>query len=345
MVGFTRRKRSDARNIVDCKWVSKWKNELVPDGTTRRIIRARLTIRGLKDLDKAELIRYAGTSQRYSQRLLVSEAANRGWPIASTDISKAFLQGVTYEELAKMTGEPLRDVSFYLPPTSVAMLKQLPGFEDFNPAREVLWCVKPGRETCNLMPTKTDAELLTFHRDGNLMAILAIHVDDLKLIGEKSIIMEIVGHLQRTFGELIVQWHTFTNCGIRHIQDPETMEISLDQFEYIAALKQLPSSSAPAGAAGLDTVVELDVFELFRSSRGAVAYTLLTRADVSVYVVYLQRLSEKNTTWRHIKMLNTVIKRLQTHLVKLTYRKLGPETYFLCFLMPLSRRRKPLDVH
>ena len=65
---FTRRKRSDARNIVDCKWVIKWKHELLPDGTTRRIIRARLTIRGFKDLDKAELIRYAGTSQRYSQR-------------------------------------------------------------------------------------------------------------------------------------------------------------------------------------------------------------------------------------------------------------------------------------
>ena len=106
------------------------------------------------------------------------------------------------------------------------------------------------------MPTKTDAELLTFHRDGNLLAILAIHVDDLKLTGEKSTIMEIVGHLQRTFGELIVQWHTFTNCGIRHIQDPETMEISSEQCEYIAALKQLPSPSAPAGAAGLDTVVE-----------------------------------------------------------------------------------------
>ena len=109
------------------------------------------------------------------------------------------------------------------------------------------------------------------------------------------------------------------------------MEISLDQFEYIAALKPMSSSAAPAGAAGLETVVSLEEFEQFRSSRGAVGYTLLTRADVSVYVVYLQRLSEKNTTWRHVKMLNTVIKRLQSKPVKLEYRKLGPETYFLVF--------------
>jgi Reverse transcriptase (RNA-dependent DNA polymerase). len=92
---FCREKKATARNIVDCKWVIKWKHEVLPDGSTRRIIRARLTIRGFKDIDAAGLERYAGTSQRYSQRLLVREAANRKWPIVSTDISKAFLQGVT----------------------------------------------------------------------------------------------------------------------------------------------------------------------------------------------------------------------------------------------------------
>lgn len=89
---FERRDRATARNIVDCKWVIKWKHEVLPDGKTRRIIRARLTIRGFKDQDAQDLIRYAGTSQCYSQRMLVSEAANRRWNIVSTDISKAFLQ-------------------------------------------------------------------------------------------------------------------------------------------------------------------------------------------------------------------------------------------------------------
>jgi hypothetical protein len=34
--------------------------------------------------------------------------------ICTTDISKAFLQGVTYKELAEATGEPLREVHFYV---------------------------------------------------------------------------------------------------------------------------------------------------------------------------------------------------------------------------------------
>ena len=75
---------------------------------------------------------------------MLSEAVCRGWDICTTDISKAFLQGVTYEELADMTGGPIREVSFELPPGSLHMLKQMEGFSDFNPVTEVLHCDKPG---------------------------------------------------------------------------------------------------------------------------------------------------------------------------------------------------------
>jgi len=342
---FRRRLRKTARNIVDCKWVIKWKIELLPDGTTRRIIRARLTIRGFKDIDAADLTRYAGTSQRYSQRLLVSEAANRKWPIVSTDISKAFLQGVTYAELAKMTGEPLRDVCFYLPPSTVSALKQLPGYYDFDPATEVLHCNKPGtgsvdaprafhlklstvtRQQCLLCPTKTDGELLILHQQGKLIAVLAIHVDDLKITGEQATIDYIVGKLQEVFGALILQRHRFTNCGVRHIQNTTTMEITLDQIEYIAALKQLQHPSIKGAAA--TSIVPSDLFEQFMSLRGAVAYTLLTRTDVSVYVVYLQRQQAETTTYHHVKMLNMVVIRLQTHAERIHFGYLGHETCFL----------------
>jgi len=47
-------------------------------GQTRRVIRARLTIRGFKDMDAKGLETYAGTSQRYSQRIVASEAVCLG---------------------------------------------------------------------------------------------------------------------------------------------------------------------------------------------------------------------------------------------------------------------------
>ena len=85
----------------------KWKLELLLDLTHRRVIRARLTVRGFKDQDSVGLASYAGTSARYSQRVVCSEAAIRQWDICTTDVSKAFLQGVTYAELAELIGEPL----------------------------------------------------------------------------------------------------------------------------------------------------------------------------------------------------------------------------------------------
>ena len=168
----------------------------------------------------------------------------------STDISKAFLQGVTYQELAEMTGEPLRDVCFYLPPSSISVLQQLPGYTDFDPAKEVLRCVKPGtgsvdaprafhlklqkvtRNECNLQPTLVDPELLILHKNEKLAAVMAIHVDDLKIAAPKETIEEIVKHLERNFGKLILQWHNFTNCGIRHRQDPQTFAVMMDCLLY-----------------------------------------------------------------------------------------------------------------
>ncbi len=83
----------------------------------------------------------------------------RRWDIANTDISNAFLQGITYKELAEMTGEPLREVNFFLLAYCIPFLRKIPGYENFNPATEVLHCDKPGT-VCN------DAPRCFFHEAG-----------------------------------------------------------------------------------------------------------------------------------------------------------------------------------
>ena len=88
-------------------------------------------------MDARRLDNYFDTSQRYSQRVLVSVAVQNTWDICPTDISTAFLQGVTYKELAEATVEPLREVNFVLPAYCVAVLRKIPGYEDFDPATEV----------------------------------------------------------------------------------------------------------------------------------------------------------------------------------------------------------------
>ena len=71
-----------AENIIDCRWVTKWKHEVASvsvagaskqsgaSTVSKRVIRCRLTVRGFTDRDAQNLDSYAGTSQRYSQRLV-----------------------------------------------------------------------------------------------------------------------------------------------------------------------------------------------------------------------------------------------------------------------------------
>ena len=66
----------------------------------------------IKDREADQILTFAGTSSRTSQKLLVSEAVVRGWPTVTLDVRKAFLKGVTYKQLAEATGEPEREVNF-----------------------------------------------------------------------------------------------------------------------------------------------------------------------------------------------------------------------------------------
>ena len=57
---------------------------------------------------------YSRTAKRLSQKLVASDAAARGWAMAAIDIRKAFLKGVSYDELSQETGETRREVNFEL---------------------------------------------------------------------------------------------------------------------------------------------------------------------------------------------------------------------------------------
>ena len=359
---FSRRNRAKARNIIDCRWVIKWKHEVavvsVADAskqsgastTSKRVIRCRLTVRGFKDRDAQNLDSYAGTSQRYSQRLVCSEAAHRGWPICTTDISKAFLQGVTYEELSSLTGEPIREVNFYLPGNCVSILKQVPGFEDFDEHTEVLHCDKPGtglvdaprafslklsqvtKNKCRMIPSSVDGELvLKFEPSNNgigtLVCLMAKHVDDLKLTGKKKVIEWVLQQIQEVFGELKIEWYSFTNCGLRHIQDPTTFLITLDQEEYIKNMK--PIIHQDIKGLSSDTECSVEIIQLFMSLLGAVAYALMTRIDVAVFVCAMQRVTHKPKII-HVKRLNAVLRWMQANPKRLTFRPATGPSHLRC---------------
>jgi hypothetical protein len=141
------------------------------------------------------------------------------------------------------------------------------------------------------------------------------------MTSEKAIIIWILQLIHKVFGETRLEWDNFTNCGIRHIRDPDG-NVTLDQIEYINAIQpvvhtdlQTLSSEADASAA---------LIELFMSIVGAAAFGLLTRFDAAIFICALQRMTSRPKVI-HLKRINAVVRWMKANPVKLMYRpmKLG----------------------
>ena len=321
---FKRRPRAEAPCVIDVRWVFKWK--FVKEV---RKIRARLCLRGFKESGSDDQSNYSATATRFSQRALVSECVLRGWVLASSDVPKAFLQGVSYDELAQATNRPKRDVSFDLTGEALHCLRQMPEFKGFDPRHEVLHCLKPGTgcrdapkcfslklrkatSEYGFVSSTVDPELELLFKAGELQMAILKHVDDLKMVGPKGEIIKFVDYLSGIFGKLDIEFHKFTFCGVAHEQHDDG-SVSLDQTKFLAACK-------PMIAPKLAPTEELpeDIRRHFLSLLMTIAYSLITRPDIAVFVTALQRESHK-ALYVHVTRINTLLKWAQANPRKITY--------------------------
>ncbi len=114
--------------------------------------------------------------------------------------------------------------------------------------------------------------------------------------------MYILAELQKVFGELKVEWHTFTKCGVCHIQCHMIHEITLDQTAYAINLRSIAHPQLH-GARPEDECCPA-LHQLYMSLLGAVAYLSHTRLDVAVFLCAIQRYGHKPQT-QHVKKLNS----------------------------------------
>ena len=128
-----------ANNIIDERYIYTWK---IIDGKLQ--IKGRLTLRGFKDVEQ-QIETFAGTASRAGQRLInFVVAQNPEWVFFSYDVSQAFAKGLTFEQYARLTGNPLRKVQLELKsPEDIALFRTLPGWSDFDPKTEVISLLKP----------------------------------------------------------------------------------------------------------------------------------------------------------------------------------------------------------
>ena len=345
---WSRAKVQNANNVLKSKWVLKWKAQ--SDGTKK--IKARLVAQGF--LDRQQTQTFAGTSTRWSQRLLISTAVNRGWRLVSADVSEAFLRGLTFKELEE-SGEQHREVAITLPPGGDHILKSHPGYSDFNAANEVLILHKPGfglkdaprlwllalrrvLSQIGVLPTEMDNQLFVKHTGGKLQLVLTVHVDDLKLTGEPDMVRQALQTLEGKFDSLKVENGSFVHLGLRHTTlDDGTVEIT--QAHYISELRLIPEEALRA--ADPESVLDEAYKGYFVSLLGGAAWCTQTRPDVCVYISALQRrLNEPRVC--DVYDLNRAVKYMQVKPQKLVFRKF-PEPHYLLVISDSAYKGEDQD--
>ena len=320
--------RHEAQNILTSRWLFKWK---MIDGV--RTVKARLCVHGFKDSGLADLQTYASTTTRWGQRLINSIAAQKQWRIITADVSTAFLRGLTFDQLADVTGEPLREVSFVPPKGSEEHFKKLcPQYDQYKHVLRMYKAIfgladapRAWRKRLHQILTKLGARALRvdgaiyiwFH-DNVLAGITSAHVDDLKITGNDKFLEWVIAAVEQVVGKLKIQRGTFEHCGIIHVQHDDC-SVSISQDHYAKNLN--PISTTTFDLTKEDTVLAKEFHELYMSLLGGLSWLTQTRSDVAIYICALQR-AAKAPQLKHLLRLNKVTKWVKRKPFMIIYRKL-----------------------
>ena len=325
--------KSKAVNVLKSKWVLKWKI-MDKDGVKQRRIKSRLVAQGFQD--RQDTPNYAGTTTRWGQRLLIIFSVQFGWPLWSADISEAFLRGLTFEELQHENQGVLRQVEISLPPGGEYLIRTLPGYEDFCAEREVLFLRKPGfglkdaprlwllalkRALTDLgaVPTNVDPQLYAIHNEGKLKLLMSVHVDDIKLCGETSLMEQTIRKLESHFDALKLEKENFLHLGLQHTT-LEDGSVSVSQTHYINELREIPEDKLK-----LQDKQELadDEFkQYYMSLLGGLAWCVQTRIDVAIFIGASQR-KLQNPSVEDILNLNRVLRYVKAKPLAMNFKQMN----------------------
>ena len=200
---------------ISCTWVL-WVKEH-SDGQSE--VRARLVARGYEE--EEEVPSDSPTVDHVNIRILLAIAAANKWPVMTSDVKSAFLQG---RELSRtVLLKPPREAG-----APAGMLWRLNvalyGLDDAS--LQFHFKCKEVFEKMNLQQSKLDPALF-YEADerGRLTRALLTHVDDFLHIGSNENQKKLTGRLGSIFEMGKVEKHKFKYLGYQIIQDEENFSI------------------------------------------------------------------------------------------------------------------------
>jgi len=350
---FVRAPRASENNILTSRWLFKFKR--VSD--TEKKIKGRLCVRGFEDLDAQHLATWANTATRWGQRIVVSVAAQNRWTLLSADVGTAFLRGLTFGELASLTGEVERHVCFDPPAAYRDIFTRMAKFDKFCWERETLKMVKPiyglkdaprawrkklheSLLALGLHSLLSDSALYTLKSDGALQLLCSAHVDDLKMCGTEKALQWLLTQLEAMFGKLSVSRNSFEHCGLMHEQNTSSFAVTVHQNHYVASL-------VPIDLAGVDCSDESVKatplqHQQYQSLLGGIGWLTQTRQDICVYVQALQRRNHAPSL-ANIMRLNKLTRWVKRRPVHLLFQELQTPALRIVAVSDAAFRREDVS--
>ena len=127
--------------------------------------------------------------------------------------------------------------------------------------------------------------ILSIFVSGNLQCLLSVHVGDINCTAPKEVSDSLLRHLNERVGRCKVHCSSFLHIGIQHGHSPGV--VFIHQCVYVGSIQpvkpefyQWKDDAALCGG---------PFHEAYRSVLGAVAWTVVTRVELAVYVQAFQR--------------------------------------------------------
>jgi hypothetical protein len=183
----------NGKKAVGCKWVFTIKQN--PEGKIERY-KARLVARGYSQtygIDYDET--FAPVAKMNTVRILISCAANFGWPLHQLDVKNAFLHGDLQEEVYMEVPPGL--ASFGTKGKVCRLKKSLYGLKQSPRA----WFDRFRRAICDIGYAQCNCDHTVFYKHSSCkITILAVYVDDIIITGDDDEeILELKKCLSKTF--------------------------------------------------------------------------------------------------------------------------------------------------
>ena len=286
---------------------SRWVITRKSDGS----VKARLVVRGFEELEYPQSD--SPTASNNSLKLFFALAANEFMKVQSMDVTSAFLQG-----------QPLRRKVFMEPPVERQrngmiwkLKKSVYGLYDAS--RKWYQAVKPELLSLGMKPVSGDEAFFSMVKDGELVGLCILHVDDFLVAGKSSFLSALDRQLQGRFkfGKVETKKFKFTGLNIEQLEKT----ILVDQIDFINGIK--PIFSPRTGKKNSGEKLNRQEMKRYRGLTGQLSWAAdNTRADLA-YDVRELATKTKDATLKDIQKANKVLKKAQKEQVKLKYKPLG----------------------